>query len=322
MKKLLFALGFLLALSAPAKAGVPCSVPFNLTNGTVADASQVMANYNAILSCLSVSTAHSGANTDITSLGALSTPITPAQGGAVSLCGALGYKVVNDVTFPNSSLDITFLQAIVTNASNAIQFAPATSLVLNFSTNGVDGLDTGVLAASTPYYIWLIGNGTAIHSLASLSSTAPTMPGGYTFSCRLSGVPTTTGPALYQILTLGFLTVITQSTAGTPFQVTAGAAVGNCSTTTFVAQTFLLVPVTATQLQGFIAGIGATTIAVARALTGGQYANYTAVGAAAGFELFMFFNGLMPAPQTIYWCSSAAGNALIVNGWIDNTNAH
>ena len=62
----------LLALVGPsAQAGVSCSVPFNLQNGTTADATQVMANYNALIACLA-NAAAAGANNDITSLLALS----------------------------------------------------------------------------------------------------------------------------------------------------------------------------------------------------------------------------------------------------------
>jgi microcystin-dependent protein len=84
MKKILALLALLLA--TPAHANVPCSVPFNLQNATIADATQVMANYNAIITCLG-NAAAAGANNDITSLSALSTPITPAQGGTTNYIG-------------------------------------------------------------------------------------------------------------------------------------------------------------------------------------------------------------------------------------------
>lgn len=75
------------AIWRPAHAGVSCSVPFNLTNGSNADASQVMANYNAILACLATGTAESGANSSITSLSGLTTPISPVQGGTTVYIG-------------------------------------------------------------------------------------------------------------------------------------------------------------------------------------------------------------------------------------------
>lgn len=73
----------LLWLSTPSQSNVPCSVPFNLQNGVTADANQVMANYNAILTCLTTAAA-AGANSDITSLLALSTPLPFTSGGSSS----------------------------------------------------------------------------------------------------------------------------------------------------------------------------------------------------------------------------------------------
>jgi hypothetical protein len=72
----------------PSKAGITCSLPFNLTNGTTADASQVMANYNALTACMLNNLAASGANNDVTSLSGLTTPLSPAQGGTVNYVGA------------------------------------------------------------------------------------------------------------------------------------------------------------------------------------------------------------------------------------------
>ena len=80
MKRWLIVLA-LLFLGHDLFAGVSCSVPFNLTNGSNADASQVMANYNAILSCLLNNTVESGANSSITPLSGLTTPLSRGQGG-------------------------------------------------------------------------------------------------------------------------------------------------------------------------------------------------------------------------------------------------
>lgn len=60
------------------------ALPYNLTNGTTADATQVMANFNQIVSNTNSNAAHSGANSDITSLSALSTPLSVGQGGTGS----------------------------------------------------------------------------------------------------------------------------------------------------------------------------------------------------------------------------------------------
>lgn len=80
MKKIILGLWLSLWCSL-AQAGVTCSLPFTLTNNTTADATQVMANYNALVTCLT-NAAASGANNDITSLLALSTPIPGSAGGS------------------------------------------------------------------------------------------------------------------------------------------------------------------------------------------------------------------------------------------------
>jgi len=51
------------------------------------------------------------------------------------------------------------------------------------------GIDTGSVAADTWYYIWLIRKDSdgSIDALFSLSSTAPTMPAGYTYKRRIRG---------------------------------------------------------------------------------------------------------------------------------------
>jgi microcystin-dependent protein len=57
------------------------SLPYDLTNGTTADATQVMANYNTIVTDVNANGAESGANSSITSLSGLTTPLSVGQGG-------------------------------------------------------------------------------------------------------------------------------------------------------------------------------------------------------------------------------------------------
>src|SRR5258708_32633773 len=57
------------------------SNPFTLSNGQIGDATQVMSNFNNLLNCANNNLAHNGANSDITSLSGLSTPLSVTQGG-------------------------------------------------------------------------------------------------------------------------------------------------------------------------------------------------------------------------------------------------
>ena len=88
MRRWLVALA-LWTLSATGALATPCgSFPFQLANGVVADATQVMADLNLLLNCTVNSLATSGANTNITSLLGLSTPLTVPQGGTGAATGA------------------------------------------------------------------------------------------------------------------------------------------------------------------------------------------------------------------------------------------
>lgn len=60
---------------------IPTPLPFVFINGTTADATQVNSDLNTIVNNVNTNAAHSGANSDITSLTALSTPLSAGQGG-------------------------------------------------------------------------------------------------------------------------------------------------------------------------------------------------------------------------------------------------
>lgn len=62
------------------------------------------------------------------------------------------------------------------------------SLTIAGTANGANGLDTGVIAASTWYSLWVIWNGATVAGLMSLSATAPTMPSGYTHKSRVGWI--------------------------------------------------------------------------------------------------------------------------------------
>jgi len=79
------------------------------------------------------------------------------------------------------------------------------NLTLNTATVGANGLDTGTLAASTWYYTYVICNTAtgATACLMSLSSTAPTLPSGYTFYARVGALRTTASIYLYRTIQYG-----------------------------------------------------------------------------------------------------------------------
>jgi hypothetical protein len=285
-----------------------------LTNGTIADATQVMANYNALTSCLA-NAAAAGNNTDITSLGGLTTPISPTQGGNSSLCGANGYKVINNAGAPNTALDITADWVLTTNSGRASVQRANFSATLNFATNGVNGLDTGALASASNYYIWIIDNGTTAAALGSLSPTSPTLPGGYTYSCRLSADYTATGAAtLGQIVTVGRKTSILGTIQASFIN---NSILGNCTAGTFVAVTFAI-PITASEMLVALTTLGTSKISPSPTGPGWVGSNPEGTGGNATY----YASVPMKTAQTVYYCSNSVANGFGPVGWVDNTNAH
>lgn len=70
-----------------------------------------------------------------------------------------------------------------------LMVAPS-NITVDIATSGVNGLDAGVEAASTWYYVWLIKdlNSNQVSGLISASSTIPTLPSGYSKKRLLGAV--------------------------------------------------------------------------------------------------------------------------------------
>ena len=248
----------------------------------------------------------------------LSPPIQSPTASAAPLCGVTGYTAFNDVGTPNTKLDIAATQA-VTVAGNGLNLHRSNvSVVLNFQTNGANGLDTGALAASTIYYTYLIDNGSGAASLASLSSTAPTLPTGYSYFCRTGAVSVDSSSHLYATNTVGNVTYLTVTPASTPFQLT-GSTFGTC-TTNFVSELISTIPNTAVLAYGVISIATGQTGYVARA-SGSVGVPNAGSGGITGTVLASFTSELTTA-QTIYICSNSASNTFNILGWKDSTNAN
>lgn len=100
---------------------------------------------------------------------------------------------------PNSRIDVSCDECVLSNSSNETVRHDDVDVTINFATNGANGLDTGSVAANTPYYIWLISNGTTVAAIAHASNAGtPTLPSGYTYRKMVGWVRTGSGAVLYQ----------------------------------------------------------------------------------------------------------------------------
>lgn len=120
------------------------------------------------------------------------------NGVRISLPGPLtgavcGLRIANDAMDPTTKIDVT--------AKAIGNVVPSGTMGIDCTASGQaagNDLDTGALKASTWYYIWAIYNGTTLAGLASLSSTSPVMPGGYTYK-NLIGVAVTNSSAQFEV---------------------------------------------------------------------------------------------------------------------------
>ena len=84
---------------------------YTLTNGTTADANQVMANFNTVLTNVNNNAATNGTNSNITQLTGLTTPLTVGQGGT-----GLGTLTANGIIIGNGTSTPGFLTTSTTGA--------------------------------------------------------------------------------------------------------------------------------------------------------------------------------------------------------------
>jgi hypothetical protein len=108
-----------------------------------------------------------------------STAVIPGPVGGVA--PSEGLVITNDSITPDDILVITADAATLENTSGGKFQSNAVNVSIDFTVNGLNGLDTGSTTVDTWYFIWLISDGSTTAGIASLSSTGPTMPTGYTY---------------------------------------------------------------------------------------------------------------------------------------------
>lgn len=111
--------------------------------------------------------------------------------GAVGIKGAYSNLSVS-TTGSSAAITVTADEILTTDGSGGYHKASTVSLTISGASAGANGLDTGTIAVSTWYYLFVIWNSgsNTTAGLMSLSATAPTLPAGYDYFARCGAILT------------------------------------------------------------------------------------------------------------------------------------
>jgi hypothetical protein len=157
---------------------------------------------------------------------------------------------------PSTQIKIAADSIILASTSGDTHQATSVALTASTGTAGANGLDTGIVAVSTWYSVWVIFNPTTntVAALLSTSATSPTMPSGYTFKARVGWDRTDGTSALHRIAQYGNRAqYVVSASITTALPVVATGSSGSTSVPTWTATAVgSFVPSTASVLHGVL----------------------------------------------------------------------
>ena len=217
-------------------------------------------------------------------------------------------------------------EIVVENTSNAYVTLRTVSLTIAGTTTGANALDTGTIAASTWYSVWVIYNGTTTAGLLSLSATAPTMPSGYTHKARVGWIRTdgtaNKYPLSFKQYGRRIQYVVVPASNVTSMPRIASGAVGTLPSTYAATSVSNFVPTTAAVIWGDMGNpsINASVILAPNANYGAYNAttNPPPFWQAGGGSDYVHEHFSMVLESTNVYYISNVGSYLNCNGWEDN----
>ena len=212
------------------------------------------------------------------------------------------------------------------------------SLSIAGTTTGANALDTGTIAASTWYSVWVINNGSTTAGLLSLSATAPTMPSGYTYKTRIGWVRTDATnkyPLAFKQYGNKVQYVVTSAgnVTGMPLVVSGAQGTVNVAPTWATASVVNFVPSTAAEIALFVRAAHAAGAGVVYMIApNGNYAGITSYNTISttnppidGISVADNTYGgtytkliTMMLESTDIYIASSATVGVHCSGWIDN----
>jgi len=218
---------------------------------------------------------------------------------------------------------------IVVGDGVTYQTLRSVNLSIAGTSNGAGGLDTGTLAASTWYSIWVIRNnstGTAA-GLMSLSATAPTMPSGYTHKARIGWIRTDSTANKYPLSFIQYgrqvqYKVVSGSNV-TAYPAMASGVAGSIATPTWVSVSVsTFIPTTASAIKINLTALNSTACAAPNNAFG-AYSSATnppplSSSNAGSTSTNHSGNASLPLEGTsVYWASNGSPGLMQCLGWED-----
>ncbi len=203
----------------------------------------------------------------------------------------------------------------------------STNATANVSVNGANGLDTGSVAPSQWYAVYIIYNFSTnvIATLLSLSGTSPTLPSGFSYSKRVGWVITNASSHFFRtIQTDDTVSYVVGTNPTAPITMAFGAA-GSISAPTWAAVSVTpFVPTTAREILVSLSCFGASPAnAAAMAAESSGYGAITNTSNTppliVNSILQASIQSWLPLQSTnIYWANDGAHSYnLNCNGWRD-----
>ena len=166
---------------------------------------------------------------------------TPSSVGSVK-----GLAIKNDATTPNTKIDINAYAAVmVVPASGQPIYDLTVAVVIDLTTTGANGMDTGTRPTSAFVYLYLISNGSTTSGLATATSPSsgnPTMPSGYTYALYVGAMPLDNSKNLYPVtLSSSRAQYVTKQVTPTVTTTSASSIVTSVSSMNFINEGALVV---------------------------------------------------------------------------------
>lgn len=230
----------------------------------------------------------------------------------------------------SAAVSVSAAQLILARVDGEAYRASNVALSINCSAIGVNGLDTGVVAASTWYAVWVVSDGVNVSGLLSLSAIAPSLPAGYTHKARVGWIRTDATANKYPLSTLQCGNRAQYIMTGgnvSNLPILAAGAGGNILTPVYVAvATGAFVPPTASVINLSLTSGGGTpnsAMAAPNARYGGLNSLSNPAPLAAGLgsgtnARVTVFGELVLESNSVYYVSDTAQGVLFVIGWVDN----